>query len=99
MGRRMVVTNSTENNSIINFPVQGTGSDGFKIALLLLDKKLLNLDAQIVHILHDEIIVEAKEEVAEKVAGLVKKCMEKAFEQLKLGVPMMADPKKRDTWG
>jgi hypothetical protein len=34
MGRRTSVSNSTESNSIVNFPVQGTGSDGFKFALM-----------------------------------------------------------------
>jgi DNA polymerase I len=99
MGRRMVVTNSTESNSIVNFPVQGTGSDGFKFALLLLDGELQGMDARIVHILHDEIIVEANEEIADKVEGIVKNCMEKAFEDLKLEVRMLVEPVEGDAWG
>jgi DNA polymerase I len=51
-GRRMVVTNLTASNSIVNFPVQGTGSDGFKFALWKLDGELRDLDARVVHILH-----------------------------------------------
>ena len=97
MGRRMIVTNSTTNNSIVNFPVQGTGSDGFKFALWKLDKELRNLDARIVHILHDEIIVEARDDIADEVGRIVKNCMEGAFEQLKLGVVMIAEPEV-DTW-
>jgi DNA polymerase I len=99
MGRRMVVTNSTTNNSIVHFPVQGTGSDGFKFALLLLDKKLQGMDARIVHILHDEIIVEARDDIAKKVEEIVKNCMEKAFKQLKLGVHMKVEPDIRSAWG
>lgn len=99
MGRRMVVTNSTGNNSIFNFPVQGAGSDGFKFSLLLLDGELRDLDARVVHILHDEIIVEANEEIAGQVNKIVKGCMEKTFEQLKLGVPMNVEPDIRDAWG
>jgi len=95
----MRVTNSTKTNSIINFPVQGTGSDGFKFALWSLDKKLRDLDARIVHILHDEIIVETKEEIAGHVEDIVKGCMESAFEQLKLGVLMIAEPYIGDAWG
>ena len=95
----MVVTNSTKDNSIVNFPVQGTGSDGFKFALWQLDGELKSLDARIVHILHDEIIVEANNEIADKVFAIVKKCMEKAFEQLKLGVRMIAEPDIRSAWG
>jgi DNA polymerase I len=99
MGRRMVVTNSTKTKSIINFPVQGAGSDGFKFALWSLDGELRDLDAKVVHILHDEIIVEAKEEIAGQVKGIVKDCMERAFEQLKLGVLMHVKPKGKNTWG
>jgi len=99
MGRRIVVTNSTESNLIVNFPVQGTGSDGFKFALLMLDAELKDMDARIVHILHDEIIVEARVDIADKVGGIVKGCMEKAFVDMKLGVPMMAEPVVRDVWG
>jgi len=98
-GRRMVVTNSTDSNSIVNFPVQGTGSDGYKIALLLLDGKLMDLDARVVHILHDEIIVEAKADIAGQVAKVLKGCMEKAFVEMKLGVPMKVVPVEGEAWG
>ena len=99
MGRRMVVINSTESNSIINFPVQGTGSDGFKYALWQLDGELQCMDARIVHILHDEIIVEARDDIAGQVSGVVKDCMEKAFTHILPEVSMLAEPDVRDTWG
>ena len=95
----MVVTNSTSDNSIVNFPVQGSGSDGFKYALWMLDEKLRDLDARVVHILHDEIIVESKADITGQVEGILKGCMEGAFEELKLGVVMLVEPKKRDAWG
>ena len=44
--------------------MQGTADDGFKLALIYLGEKLKDSDAQIVHILHDEIIVEAKVNIA-----------------------------------
>jgi DNA polymerase I len=99
MGRRMVVTNSTKTTSIYNFPVQGSGSDGFKYALWSLDGELRNLDARVVHILHDEIIVEARAEIADKMEGVVKNCMEKAFEELEIGVVMLVEPEIKDVWG
>ncbi|MFH2060470.1 MAG: DNA polymerase [Pseudomonadota bacterium] len=97
--RRMDVSNSTKTKSIINFPVQGTGADGFKLALWMLDEKLRDLDARIVHILHDEIIVEAKADIADKVEGIVKSCMEKAFVDILPEVPMSVTPITRNTWG
>jgi len=98
MGRKMVVTNSTKDSSIVNFPVQGTGFDGFKFALWKLDKKLQGLDARVVHILHDEIIVEARTEIACQVKWIVKGCMESAFEDLKIGMPMLIEPVEGDAW-
>jgi len=98
-GRRLKVNNSTDSNSIVNFPAQGTGADGFKYALWMLDDKLKDLDARIVHILHDEIIVEVKEDIAQQVAGILKECMEKAFADLIPGVPMLVKPIIRNTWG
>ena len=84
---------------MINFPIQGTASDGLKIALVLLDRKLEGMDARILHTPHDEIIVEAKEEISEEVAEIVKVCMEKAFEKLVPTVPFEVDLKVKDSWG
>ena len=56
--------NSDKENSIFNHPIQGTGADGFKMALIDLDGRLADQDARIVHILHDEIIVETKDDIA-----------------------------------
>ena len=53
--------------SLYNFPVQATASDGFKQALVLLDRELKDKDARIVHTIHDEIIIEAKDEMFNKV--------------------------------
>jgi len=101
MGRRLIVSNEIKDTSIVNFPVQGTGSDGFKIALLMLDAKLKDLDAKIVHILHDEIIVEARDDIAKSVSDIVKEVMEKAFDDIlaDVKVPMLVKPKRRDVWG
>ena len=59
----------------------------------------MGLDAKIVHILHDEIIVEAKDEDAKEVSDLVKYCMETALEKLIPGVPFEVKPEIRETWG
>ncbi len=56
--------------SITNHPIQGTGADGFKIALVDLDSNA-GQDAQIVHIIHDKIIVETREVIAADSAVMV----------------------------
>jgi len=99
LGRRMIVSNDTGFNSICNFPVQGTGADGFKLALIDLDDKLKALDARIVHILHDEIIVEAREDIADRVASILKESMETAFRKLIPELPFVVEPVISDAWG
>jgi DNA polymerase-1 len=72
----------------------------FKIALIYLDEKLKDSDAQIVHILHDEVIVEVKANIADDdVAKIVKTCMEGAFEKLIPNVPFKVEPEIKDSWG
>ena len=74
-------------------------ADGFKIALIYLDEKLKDSDAQIVHILHDGVIVEAKADIADDVAQIVKTCMEGAFNEFLPEVPFKVEPGIRDNWG
>ena len=99
LGRRLSVSNTTDPKSISNFPIQGTGSDGFKVALIALDKRLQGLDAKIVHVLHDEIIVEVKAEIVEEVRKIIKECMEGAFREIFKDVPFVANPIISDSWG
>jgi DNA polymerase-1 len=99
LGRTLKISNDVKVNSLYNYPVQGTAADGFKIALINLDRQLNGHDARIVHILHDEVIVEARSDIAESVAVTVKNCMEKAFNDVLPGVPFVVEPEIRDSWG
>lgn len=99
LGRRLKVDDDVTDNSIVNFPIQATASDGFKLALLDLNKKLEGLDARIVHIIHDEIIVEVREEIVDEVSKLVKECMEKAYEKMLPNCSLLVEPKITDSWG
>ena len=99
MGRTLKVNKDANANSLINYPVQGTAADGFKMALIRLDDELADQDARIVHILHDEVIVEAREDIADTVAVIVENCMEQAFKDVLPDVPMVVEPVVRDSWG
>ena len=57
--------------SLFNLPVQATGADGFKLALNRISEKLNGLDARIVHTQHDEIIVEARDDIADQVQKIL----------------------------
>jgi DNA polymerase-1 len=80
-------------------PVQGTAADGFKLALINLDRQLDGQNACIVHILHDEVIVEARADIVDSVAETVKECMENAFNDILPEVPFVVEPEIRDSWG
>jgi len=99
MGRVLKVSKDANVNSLFNYPVQGTAADGFKIALIYLNEQLAERDAQIVHILHDEVIIEARDAIADDVADTVKHCMEKAFKMILPNVPFVVEPEIRESWG
>jgi len=98
-GRRLNISSDTKTTTLYNFPVQGTGADVFKLALVDLDLKLRDMDARIVHIIHDEIIMEARSDIAEDMAEIMRESMEGAFRKLLPNVPIRVQPSIRDTWG
>lgn len=81
----------------INAPIQGTSADIIKIAMVSLYYKLdeLNIKANILLQIHDELIVEAMEEDIKKVADIIKIAMENAVE---LKVKMLVDIKIGNDW-
>ena len=80
-----------------NTPIQGTAADIIKIAMIRVYNRLREskLDAKLILQVHDELIVEAKEDCADKVAALLKEEMENA---VKLTVPMTVDVNIGNTW-
>ena len=73
-------------------------ADGFKMALLDLDERLKAMDVRIVHTMQDEIIIEAKDEIAEEVAGILEECMITPFGALIPSVPFEVELKIQDSW-
>ena len=80
-----------------NMPIQGTAADIIKIAMNRVNKRLIdeNLDAKLIMQVHDELIIEAKEEIADKVSNLLKEEMENAVD---FKVPLLVDVKYAKTW-
>jgi DNA polymerase-1 len=68
-----------------------------KIAMVNLNKKLeeTKLDAKIILQVHDELILEVKEEDKEQAKELLKKCMENAVE---LSVPLEVEVSEANNW-
>ncbi len=81
----------------LNMPIQGTAADIIKIAMIRVWESLKNqcLKAKLIMQVQNELIVEAPEEEAKIVAGIVKKEMENA---VKMRVAMQADVGIGKTW-
>ena len=83
-----------------NMPIQGTSADITKFALIYIYNKIKdeNMDAFLVHTVHDEIVVEAKEDIAEDSAKLVEEQMIRAGEKLLKKVPVKVDVNVSSCW-
>jgi DNA polymerase-1 len=91
----------------INMPLQGTAADIMKLALVAVNKFLeekyvspethpLERDMRILLSIHDEIILEVKAELAEKVAKEVKEIMENIAAEV---IPLKVDVEIGKNWG
>ena len=80
-----------------NMPIQGTAADIIKIAMIKVYERLKkeNMRSRLILQVHDELIVEAPEDEAEKAARLISEEMQSAAE---LAVPLTADAGVGKTW-
>jgi DNA polymerase-1 len=81
-----------------NTPIQGTSADILKRALRLLNDELRNTNAQIVNIIHDEIVVEADADEAEEIAEKVERTMRAAGEEYVKTVPVKVETEIANEW-
>ena len=81
-----------------NTPIQGTSADILKRALRLLKDELANTNAQIVNIIHDEIVVEAEADEAQDVAAKVERIMCAAGQEYLKTVPVKVETEIADEW-
>jgi DNA polymerase-1 len=99
IGRMIHIPDDASDSSLFNLPVQATGADGFKLALIHISGKLNGLDARIVHTQHDEIIVEAGDDLAEQVQTIVMESMKGALKRIAPEVPFAAEIRVAEAWG
>lgn len=85
-----------------NYPIQGTSSDITKYGAILLFKEILNRGwwniVKIVNIIHDELLIECPEEMAEEVSKLTIHCMEEGGKPFCQTVPLKASSKQGNYW-
>ena len=81
----------------LNTPIQGTAADLIKLAMIRVDKALRENypEAKLLLQVHDELIVECPEKIAEAVAKLVSREMEQVAQ---LSVPLTAEAKIGKSW-
>lgn len=81
-----------------NTPIQGTSADILKRALKLLRDELKGSSAQIVNIIHDEVVVEAAASEADEIAEKVERVMCAAGEEYLTTVPVKVETEVADEW-
>ena len=81
----------------LNTPIQGSAADLIKLAMIRVDRALSEHypEARLLLQVHDELIVECPEGIAQQVADLVSKEMENVA---KLSVPLEAEAKWGNSW-
>ena len=105
-GRRRYIPELKSNNYMVrefgkraamNTPIQGTAADIMKIAMNNVYKELneSKVDAKIILQVHDELIIEAKEEEAEEAKNILKSCMQNA---MNLDVPLKVELCEAKNW-
>ena len=81
----------------INMPIQGLAADIMKLAMIKVYENFRNdKDIKMILQIHDEIILEVKEEKAQAVTEKTKEIMEQVYQ---LNVPLTVDVKVGRNWG
>jgi DNA polymerase-1 len=82
-----------------NNPVQATGADMVKLSMVYMyDKFQTDVDALLIHQLHDELISECADKNSKKCISIMEECMRKACVDI-LGEPLTRpEIKKQNSW-
>jgi DNA polymerase-1 len=80
-----------------NTPMQGSGADIIKLAMLAAHRRLVaeNWPAKMLLTVHDELVFEAPPALADEIAAAMKQEMEAVY---KLDVPLEVDVGIGETW-
>jgi DNA polymerase I-like protein with 3'-5' exonuclease and polymerase domains len=102
MGRRRLIPETASEwerfTALVNTPVQGGCADGMKRALVMLAERL-PAEARLISTVHDEVLVEAPEAMAEQVRLIVQTTMVEAMAELFPQVPIEVEAGVCDHWG
>ena len=81
----------------MNSPIQGTAADIIKLAMIRAHRKLCeeNLDARLILQVHDELLIEAHRDCAERAKEILRDAMEGVADY---AVPLSVEIQVGDTW-
>lgn len=82
----------------MNFPIQGASADIAKLALMYIREELEGLDAGLINCIHDEFVVECREEKAEDISERTRSAMIRAGEVLLKKVPVEVEVTVSREW-
>ena len=85
-------------NTLFNQPVQGLAADGMKAALVVLKQRLERLDAELVAVIHDEVIVQTPLALADQVQVIVEQAMIDGMQTFVSAVPIIAEAVVGNSW-
>ena len=102
IGRRRLLPETASEwerfTALVNTPVQGGCADGMKQALVLIAQQL-PAEARLISTVHDEVLVEAPEAMANEVRDLVQAIMIEAMAALFPQVPIEVEAGSCSNWG
>ncbi|HET8689449.1 MAG TPA: DNA polymerase, partial [Methanosarcina sp.] len=98
LGDRIRYFDTPSPQQALNTPVQGTGADILKLALGKLVSTLKPFNAKILATVHDEIILEAHESVANEVSKVLSDVMVEAGKEFLRLVPVEAEGTIAESW-
>jgi DNA polymerase-1 len=82
----------------MNMPIQATNADVIKQNMIYIVNRIKPYDARLLLTVHDEVIVEAREDQAEEVSQIVSQAMCDGFAEFVPEVKMTADADIADYW-
>lgn len=99
--RRMLVGFNDKYTTRINTQVQGTAGDIAKLAIAKLWSQLESTpanEAMLISMVHDEIVLEVRENAVDKWSTILVDCMQTAGAEICEDVPIIAEVSSGDTW-
>ena len=90
-----------QERACINAPIQGTAADVLRLAMIKINKKIINnkINAKLLIQVHDELLIECSDNLVSRTKKEIIHEMEKATEpMIKFSIPLTVDVKSGNNW-